>query len=387
MEDFQIRPNLCTKVRFSGSSCQKCLSACPVNAIQFDDQSIKVTRDCTGCEFCVALCPNEVFSTNRTTWASAEKACHSDPIYCSMLLPNDMGTGNDFPPAIIPCLGSIPPHFILSRVLEKEAPIEIVTGACGPCRMKDGAIYFQRRENEIRALFDRLGVGFHPVTIRTGDESDALRAKTHYETYLEYLEKKSTLSRREFFLNFRGHVSPAQTKEKGLENSEGDFESDTRKPTEYVRQLINLFKKNRGAASLNGPLQVFVEIEIDENCTGCGACAGLCPSGALRLEEDHNISELLWTPAHCSRCNLCRDVCSKEALHFTPCLALEKIINETRTAIKRFYRQCCPECERTYLSIDPDTPCIHCSKTADLMEDLSMMIYGEGLREEPNYGK
>ena len=64
---------------------------------------------------------------------------------------------------------------------------------------------------------------------------------------------------------------------------------------------------------------------------GCGACAGLCPSGALRLEEDHNGSELLWTPAHCSRCNLCRDVCSKEALHFTPCLALEKIINETRT--------------------------------------------------------
>ena len=122
---------------------------------------------------------------------------------------------------------------------------------------------------------------------------------------------------------------------------------------------------------------------MDENCTGCGACASLCLTGALTIDESPETVRLLWRPSHCSHCDLCFDVCSRKALHMLPCLNANKIVGETRSVVKEFHRHICPECGNRFLSSGPAVCCSDCLKAGNLMEALSMMIYGEERRTVP----
>ena len=45
-------------------------------------------------------------------------------------------------------------------------------------------------------------------------------------------------------------------------------------------------------------------------CTGCGACAAVCPGGALRMEEDREgFLYPALEAAACTDCGLCREAC------------------------------------------------------------------------------
>ena len=43
-------------------------------------------------------------------------------------------------------------------------------------------------------------------------------------------------------------------------------------------------------------------------CTGCGACAAVCPGGALRMEEDREGFLYPALEAACTDCGLCREL-------------------------------------------------------------------------------
>ena len=52
------------------------------------------------------------------------------------------------------------------------------------------------------------------------------------------------------------------------------------------------------------------EMELDrEKCTGCGACAAVCPNGAIHM-EDH---KPVWNSLSCTFCGKCADVCPASA--------------------------------------------------------------------------
>lgn len=47
----------------------------------------------------------------------------------------------------------------------------------------------------------------------------------------------------------------------------------------------------------------------DKKCIKCGACAGVCPVGAIELKEDKYVID----PDKCLACGLCASMCSFEA--------------------------------------------------------------------------
>ncbi len=48
-----------------------------------------------------------------------------------------------------------------------------------------------------------------------------------------------------------------------------------------------------------------------ERCIKCGACVGVCPFGAIRLEGTHRI---VVDPEKCTNCGLCVKACPVGAL-------------------------------------------------------------------------
>lgn len=56
-----------------------------------------------------------------------------------------------------------------------------------------------------------------------------------------------------------------------------------------------------------------------DHCTACGACARLCPQGALALESGPDgQAGYRVSAAHCSGCRICTDVCDRQAVTLQP---------------------------------------------------------------------
>ncbi len=372
----------CSQVRFSRAQCDRCVAGCPTDSIRITYPFLEIDDTCSGCGFCVAVCPNEVFSFRRegaTRFANDEEK--RSPLYCSGLLATGRAPARILPPSVIPCLGSISTAFILARVLRDEKPIEAVTGLCEECPMRLGEKGYRQREREIQSLFDYLGIGFSPVIVSTASAAEREEALKQYDIFRASQEESKALSRRDFFKHLRDSAATRRSQPAGNAAPSKDIESEHRGPTKEKRALAELFRRCAGRVTgEKGAVPGFFEIEVDENCTGCGACASLCPTGALTLDEGPAAAQLQWTPAHCSNCNLCFDVCARKALHVLPCLDADRIANETTSTIKAFQRHVCQECGNRFLSSGPKARCGDCSKTENLMDALSMMIYGEERR-------
>jgi Fe-S-cluster-containing hydrogenase component 2 len=50
----------------------------------------------------------------------------------------------------------------------------------------------------------------------------------------------------------------------------------------------------------------------DEKCYQCGACTGICPTGALALRRP--AMEVIFAPEKCTACGLCVSVCPARAM-------------------------------------------------------------------------
>ena len=53
----------------------------------------------------------------------------------------------------------------------------------------------------------------------------------------------------------------------------------------------------------------------EEKCIGCGSCVEMCPSFAIRLEEDANRKDIVFNLAKCSYCGQCEEVCPVDAIN------------------------------------------------------------------------
>ncbi len=91
-------------------------------------------------------------------------------------------------------------------------------------------------------------------------------------------------------------------------------------PPERLRLLHALaLLPPAGPALCPAPLagQVFLRIGADSGCTACGACAKVCPTGALSLEidDDANAFRLAHLAAICTGCDACLHLCDPDVLY------------------------------------------------------------------------
>ncbi len=58
----------------------------------------------------------------------------------------------------------------------------------------------------------------------------------------------------------------------------------------------------------------YYSLRLGENCTGCFACVGMCPSGALRVGTEGAVPVLEFKSSLCGGCGLCREFCMVSVL-------------------------------------------------------------------------
>jgi len=108
------------------------------------------------------------------------------------------------------------------------------------------------------------------------------------------------------------------------------------------------FKK--GEAIWNVPEAFRGKLEVDEEaCIGCGACAEVCPSAAIDVEQKADKVELTYWHSKCIRCGSCRDICPPEAITMSDDYRLAT--DDRRTLFLKIEKglQICPECGEEFV--------------------------------------
>ena len=368
-----IRPNLCSRVIFASSNCQKCLSVCPADAIRINDQSVQVTPACTGCEFCSIVCPNGVFHLKDATNQNESNSGSLHCVYCSKVLADKQEALGPFPKVIKPCIGSISAHEMLNCISEKNGPLKVVTMNCSQCEMQIGVHIFESTKADVMSILLGLGMNHEPFILQEATEKDRVYAREEYSRFQNDLQESLKFSRRDFFSSFRKRFIPK--KDSGRAGKVPPCAEKT--PTDRSRAFIAFYREHESQVSPEHSVPLFAVIEIADTCKGCGACATVCPTGALSVLKEQDKFQLILTPSHCAQCGLCAEVCSRDSIKVVPGLHIKEICDETTTAIKTFYRNTCPICNREHLSLDIDADCPFCRKEKTISDHFSTMIYGE----------
>lgn len=307
---------LCVHEWIETGSCEVCVEACPREAIALDDEGLTLdSAACDGCGLCVGACPQEAITMN---------------------LPGERR-------ATAPVVGAV--DLVCDLAAEAQAGVTV------PCVHALGWPAIVR-------LYHRGG---RSLRVSCGDCDQCERAP---EVRLE-----QTLVRVNELLASRG--LPSMALERAAKRSRWSWWKRSEPPVDegrrrLLRRVVPIGSEDddnfAGAAAMlpaGGPSSVQPCVpSIDAaRCTGCNACASLCPTGAIVHESDTAGSRYRIRASHCTGCGICTDVCDASAVTLTAWSTSQQDYVALRDAR-------CPKCGVVHHSPRPreDRLCAICAR-------------------------
>lgn len=310
------RPNYtgerCLVEKNAVGGCDKCMQACPHDAVRITGSVGILEEACTGCGLCVQSCPTGALEFDLLSTLDALKsqgtAAASTPsdarVPCSLKCSKVPGNG-----ATTDCLGRVTPAALLASSAWGQR-LTLVRGDCDTCKLGGpsvpGAV-----ENVIQIAREyRANLSAEPLEVslkRYGDSS----ATTDLEP-APVLTPPPALSRREAMTsmarNTRGGVARV-IPDRILPGVE------TRVETQHIPEEWAWRKRALRPTPPADTAQYWPTPSVNENCIFCPVCTNVCPTEAIRRErlEDGSYTLTLEVAA-CTGCNACVLSCPPDAM-------------------------------------------------------------------------
>lgn len=330
----ELRNQRCVRYRFRYSACSRCADSCPPGALTPGEEGVELdaTR-CSGCGLCAATCPTAAFHLQSFPAAALAKPQEKAlAVAC-----NPSGQEGELR---IPCLGDIDPALLASLAFRGIAVTLRGAGQCSECAH---APHGGERVAALLAAMDELAAAAPAKWVAPVVES-AERGAGH------------RADRRQLFRRFTNRAVESMRSERVDEaipesaiRAAAHFVPARRQLAEYLLERIDGLPDE----SLLPPLFGVAALEPGAGrCTGCEACARVCPTGALKVAEVESDWVLQFRPGQCVGCGVCIEACGAEAL------ALEhrwRQEGEMPASLHRLRRYRCQGCGRFFVGLEEES--------------------------------
>jgi ferredoxin len=287
----------CVHGQVADASCRRCGLACPHGAIEFAVRDLELdTAKCDGCGLCAAVCPTKAIGVTPAVVVQGDTSGYAA---CQRLIAEGGG-------AVSPCLHAIGVEELLRAWQSGVRELRVARGDCAECSRGPRDLFDQALSGVNALLASRSLPGLVLVELDARTWRLATAAMRHD------LE-----------------VNPARRR----------FLKRIAQP-----EAASAVEPGPATAALpdnDAALFAFVP-EIDESaCVACDACVRICPTTALTLLDDLATPAYRVSPASCTGCAMCRDVCEPKAIRVESWRAAPR----REVALATRY---CPVCRANY---------------------------------------
>lgn len=337
IDKIEVESNKCLKVRAVTSSCSACMDVCPANSIEISQDSIEINESCIDCGLCTVVCQTNALKWNHPPLMQIldqlKRLSKSEAKVYIACAASMKGTARANV-VEVPCLGMLPTEFWMSAGLHVPGlQIFHQPQSCHTCQTADGERLFLEQKNEAENIINHTFPICDSIKIVKDDRVDHQRRKlltslfeevkeTNTITVKEVLEVDKTLSPFEKFNRYHKQQYEmeelVETAEEMKNNVIDRLMDGNVIHTDKRALLLKTFEKE---PELKEKVTFSIP-EIKESCTRCGACAFLCPTDAIIMDDN----SLVLSPNKCISCGLCEEICYEKHIGLKPTKAT--ILNE-----------------------------------------------------------
>ena len=300
MNPLITEPRLCSKNITPKSSCAKCQDICPLQAITLTEKGPKIEQ-CISCGLCIEACPNHVFKLNEKQLLDIDSNQTETLILTCPQTFQSIGLGRQKAVTKISCLGELYPELLLyllstfSRVIVFYEPL--VCKKCLDCSFDE-----KLSLEKFSSLLDK-------------NISERLLVTTNIEKIKPYLDNsqiQTSHNRRSFFKSIFDSSKNISQRiiDLGLEQDNTTKKNNKETPLKihYLKEALKKQKNLDYSKTLP-----YLNLKLNA-CNFCEACCKLCPTGALKIEQEDTKKKINFYPSLCTHCNICSDVCLYQGL-------------------------------------------------------------------------
>lgn len=255
----------CLRNEYAKNECEQCLSHCSENAFVFEQGKLRLSAVCTQCGACMGACPTKALSLYGFSIENVFEFVAKEG-NVTLSCQGEM-----------PCLGALSVDEWCALLLEGKS-FSCTLLECASCQ------------------HNHAGVVEQSIRKRIEEANAFVAALNRNERISIVIHKPQELSRRAFFKRL---VTPTQT-------SSPDFPK---------APLIHLKKALKKTLSQNITVAKFSFLHpktISQSCDNCKECVQFCPTHALSYNAEQ--SDILFQVGKCIGCNICEDICHKNAI-------------------------------------------------------------------------
>ncbi|MCL4477128.1 MAG: hypothetical protein M1508_13045 [Nitrospirae bacterium] len=289
----------CLRMRFNRNLCSGCTSMCRSGAITIDEDVHILADNCSECMLCVSACPSDSFEIRGSDFYSLlgrlrkiQSSVRTPVLGCNIRT-DAACHGKTF------CFGFLSEEHVIALSVFMGDTLQIDMTGCADCR--NGFI--------VDVLKKRIERVETKTSLRLSDRIKLVHSKAD----LDFQE--IAYDRRGFFKALKNLTFMQAAGLFDNDDSGEEMRSYSLKKLPFKRELLNRALKVLPEEAGRGLVRnYYYTVGVTENCNNCFACIGMCPAGALKIEETGEGRELFFSSSLCNGCGLCQDFCMTKSV-------------------------------------------------------------------------